>query len=218
MSRCVEMPQRPRELSQVGAIVLAAGASSRMGRPKGALPLADGETIIQRVVRVLLDAGLLRVAVVIGAHPAVAQSLDHTDERIRLLHHPGWADGQLSSLQCGLEALQQDGAVQGAVVTLVDVPLVRTETVRRLLTVWQQTGALIVRPADGVRHGHPVLFDAEVLPALMAADPREGAKPVVRANEAQTVNVHVEDEGAFFDVDTPDDYARALTWNAADPD
>ena len=190
-----------------------------MGHPKGALPLsADGETVIQRVVRVLLDAGLVRVVVVTGAHPAVARSLEPLDARVSLVHHPGWAEGQLSSLQCGLEALQHGGPIQGALMTLVDVPLVRTETVRRLVTVWQETGAPIVRPADGVRHGHPVLFDAALLPDLMAADPREGAKPVVRANEAQTVNVHVEDEGAFFDIDTPDDYARALTWNAADPD
>lgn len=211
-------PARAREVSQVGGVILAAGASSRMGQPKGALPLnAGGETIIRRVVRVLLEAGLTRVVVVTGAHPGVAQSLDHADGRIRLVHHPGWADGQLSSLQCGLLALQQDGAVQGAVVTLVDVPLVRPETVRQLIDVWQRTGAPIVRPMSGVRHGHPVVFGAAVLPALMAADPRDGAKPVVKAHEAQIRNVWVEDEGAFFDVDTPDDYARALQWASADP-
>jgi molybdenum cofactor cytidylyltransferase len=208
-----------RNLSQVGALVLAAGASSRMGRPKGALPLnADGETVIRRVVRVLLDAGLVRVVVVTGAHPEVARSLAPLDARVSLVHHPGWAEGQLSSLQCGLDALQHGGPIQGALMTLVDVPLVRTETVRRLVTVWQETGAPIVRPTDGVRHGHPVLFDRRALAALSAADPSQGAKPVIRSFETQLVNVAVEDEGAFFDIDTPDDYARALRWNAADPD
>ena len=213
------MPAEIRNLSQVGALVLAAGASSRMGRPKGALPLnAAGETVIQRVVRVLLEAGLVRVVVVTGAHPTVARSLAPLDDRVSLVHHSGWAQGQLSSLQCGLEALQQGGPVQGALMTLVDVPMVRTETVSRLLTVWQQTGAPIVRPTDGVRHGHPVLFDRRALAALSAADPSEGAKPVVRSFASQLEHVAVEDEGAFFDIDTPDDYARALTWNAADPD
>lgn len=212
------MPQRARELSQVGGVILAAGASSRMGRPKGALPLnPEGETVIQRVVRVMFEAGVPRVVVVVGAHPGVADSLDRADRRLGIVHHPDWAEGQLSSLQCGLRALRQDGAVEGAIVTLVDVPLVRPETVVQLLKAWQRTGAPIVRPMCGDSHGHPVLFDAAVLPDLLAADPQYGAKPVLRAHEPQIVNVLVEDAGAFFDLDTPDDYARALRMGAPDP-
>ncbi len=215
---CALMQEPPRVPSQLGGIVLAAGASSRMGRPKGALPIGvDGETIIARVVRVLCEAGLPRVVVVTGAHPAVADSLDLSDGRVRVVHHPGWPDGQLSSLQCGLRVLEQEGPVQGVVMTLVDVPLVQTATVATLIEVWTRTGAPIVRPMRGTSHGHPVLFDAAVLPELAAADPQAGAKPVVRAHEAQMANVLVEDAGAFFDVDTPDDYARALTLGAPDP-
>jgi len=107
--------------------------------------------------------------------------------------------------------------VQGVVMTLVDVPLVQTATVAALIEVWTRTGAPIVRPMRGTSHGHPVLFDAAVLPELAAADPQAGAKPIVRAHEAQMANVLVEDAGAFFDVDTPDDYARALTLGAPDP-
>lgn len=212
------MPQQTRKLSQVGGVILAAGASSRMGRPKGALPLnPHGETVIQRVVRVMSEAGVPRVVVVVGAHPGVADSLDRSDGRVRTVHHPGWAEGQLSSLQCGLRALHAHGAVQGALVTLVDVPLVRPETVVQLLEAWQRTGAPIVRPMREDSHGHPVLFDAVVLPELLAADPRHGAKPVLRAHEPQIVNVLVEDAGAFFDLDTPDDYARALRMGSPDP-
>jgi CTP:molybdopterin cytidylyltransferase MocA len=60
----------------------------------------------------------------------------------------------------------------------------------------------------GARHGHPVIFDRAMFAALRAADPATGAKAVVRARQHEIVNVPVEDEGAFVDLDTPEDYRR----------
>ena len=70
--------------------------------------------------------------------------------------------------------------VSGTLLTLVDVPLVTSSTVRAVVKRYRHTGASIVRPTRGDEHGHPVLIDRALFPVLRAADPSEGAKPVVR--------------------------------------
>ncbi|MDH4067033.1 MAG: nucleotidyltransferase family protein [Acidobacteriota bacterium] len=193
----------------IAALVLAAGASSRMGEPKAALPLGSyGHTVLSRGVSTLLSAGLPRIVVVAGAHPgAVRGALGAPDPRVAIIEHREWAAGQLSSMLRGFDAL--DGPLLEAVlVTLVDVPLVSADTVRTLIHAWRTSRALIVRPARGEVHGHPVVFDRRLFAEFRLADPREGAKPVVRAHAADTLNVPVGDEGAFVDLDVPDDYRR----------
>lgn len=195
----------------IGGIVLAAGASSRMGRPKAALPIGPhGQTVLARVVGTLTAAGLPRIVVVAGAHPAAVRgALATRDPRVLIVDHPGWVDGQLTSLLCGLDALRSP-MLEAALVTLVDVPLVAPGTVRAVMHAWRATRAPLVRPARGDEHGHPVIFDAAAFPLLRAADPTVGAKPVVRGFGARIVNVPVDDPGAFVDMDTPEEW-EALT-------
>jgi molybdenum cofactor cytidylyltransferase len=193
----------------IGAIVLAAGASSRMGRPKAALPLGGrGHTVLSMGVEALLSAGVPCVVIVAGAHPdAVRGAIGTRDPRVAVVEHPAWADGQLSSLLRGLDAIDHP-LLEAVLVTLVDVPLVSPDTVRALVAAWRTSGAPIVRPADGERHGHPVLFDRRVFAELRAADPRTGAKPVVHAHAHELIDLPVADEGAFVDLDVPADYER----------
>jgi molybdenum cofactor cytidylyltransferase len=195
----------------ISAIVLAAGASSRMGQAKAALPLGQtGETVAARVVRTLLDGGVPEVVVVAGAHiDAVRAAMPAHEPRARVIEHPGWQQGQLSSLLAGLDAID-DPLLEGAMVTLVDVPLVRSTTVAEVIAAWRRTRAPIVRPADGDRHGHPVMFDRSIFADLRAADPNTGAKAVFAIHRDRIVNVEVKDPGAFEDVDTPEDYRRIL--------
>jgi molybdenum cofactor cytidylyltransferase len=94
-------------------------------------------------------------------------------------------------------------------VVLVDVPFVSADTVRALVDAWRRSHAPVVRPVCGDRHGHPVIFDRAVFDELRHADPALGAKAVVRAHGAAVLDVPVDDAGAFLDVDTPEDYARA---------
>ncbi|MCC7033589.1 MAG: nucleotidyltransferase family protein [Acidobacteria bacterium] len=194
----------------IGAVMLAAGASSRMGRPKAGLPLGcGGHTVLSMGVHALLAAGVPRVVVVAGAHPeAVRRALRLRDRRVQVVDHPGWAEGQLSSMVRGLDALD-DPRLEAVLVTLVDVPMVTPSTVRAIMRAWRQTGAPIVRPARSGEHGHPVLFDRRLFAELRSADPSSGAKPIVRAHASAVLNVPVDDEGAFLDLDTPEDYERA---------
>jgi len=195
----------------IRAIVLAAGASSRMGQPKAALTLGQtGETLIARVIRTLLSGGAPEVIVVAGAHiDAVRGALPRHEPRARMIEHTGWQQGQLSSLLAGLSAID-DPLLEGALVMLVDVPLVKPSTVAAVIAEWRRTRAPIVRPAQGDRHGHPVMFDASVFQDLREADPSVGAKTVFAKHRLRVVNVDVNDPGAFQDVDTPEDYDRLL--------
>ena len=195
----------------ISGIVLAAGASSRMGQAKAALPLGQtGETVVARVVRTLLEGGVPNVVVVAGAHiDAVRAAMPRHESRARVVEHLGWEQGQLSSLLAGLDAID-DPLIEAAVVTLVDVPLVRSSTVAEVIAAWRRTRAPIVRPAEGNRHGHPVIFDRSIFADLRSADPNTGAKAVFAIHRERIINVEVNDEGAFKDIDTPPDYNEVL--------
>ena len=183
-----------------------------MGRPKAALPLADrADTFVHRLARTFLAAGLPDVIVVSGAHDAdVRRALTPADPRVRVAHNHRWPDGQLTSLQTALSAPSRTGRpadLEAFVMTLVDIPLISTGTVAAIVAAWRRTHAPIVRPARGDVHGHPVLFDRVLFDELLAADPHVGAKAVVRAHAREIVDLPLDDDGAFADVDTEDDYA-----------
>lgn len=195
----------------ISGIVLAAGASSRMGRPKAALPLGHmGETMLSRVIRVLLDGGVTGdVVVVAGAHMDAVREAMPDQPRARVVEHPGWQQGQLSSLLAGLAAVD-DPRLEAIAVTPVDIPLVAPATVAAIIAAWRRHRAPIVRPVQGDRHGHPVIFDRSVFDDLRAADLAVGAKAVFAIHKDRVLNVEVADTGAFDDIDTPADYSRLI--------
>jgi molybdenum cofactor cytidylyltransferase len=195
-------------------IVLAAGASSRMGRVKALLPADEaGNTFLSRVVRTFREAHVDDVIVVTGHHrEAVEQEIERRPIPARVIYNPRHEQGQLTSLQAAIGAVDRSG-VDAVVVTLVDVPLVTAATMGRVIAAYQRTHANVVRPVDRTgRHGHPVLFDRGLFGALLSADPRRGAKPIVREQIASGagIEVPVDDPGAFDDIDTPEAYARTI--------
>ena len=190
----------------VVGVILAAGASTRMGRPKLFLPIG-GDTFLTRLGRTLLDAGVDDLVVVAGPeHAAAAESLRAARLPARVVENPRRDEGQLSSVLVGLAVADRPG-VDALLVHLVDVPLVRVTTVRAVLEAFHRTRAPVVRPVVGGRHGHPVLFARRVFDELRRADPSIGAKSVVRAHAANACDVPVDDEGACRDIDTPGEYA-----------
>jgi CTP:molybdopterin cytidylyltransferase MocA len=190
------------------AIILAAGESTRMGRPKALLDDPEGRPFVARLVRTFVEAGIQDLIVVTGRHHAVvaeALTADRLPVHPTLVNNPDPSRGQLSSLLVGLDTAVTGGA-DGILVTLVDVPMVRASTIRAVVDTWTSSHAPIVRPAIGDRHGHPVLFDKAVFDELRRTPLAEGAKSVVRARAAAVVDVRVDDEGCLVDVDTPADY------------
>jgi molybdenum cofactor cytidylyltransferase len=192
----------------IPAIVLAAGKSSRMGRPKGTLPLHGGDTFVTRIVRTFAAAAIEDVVIVVGHDAdAIVDAFSRTDLSATFVENADYEQGQLSSLLAGLRVVDRPGVV-ATLVTLVDVPLVRAETVRAVVGRYLATHAPIVRPVRGGNHGHPVLIDRSLFDPLRHADPRLGAKEIVRAHASSIGDVEVDDDGAFTDIDTRAEYER----------
>ncbi len=196
----------------VASVILAAGASSRMGEPKALLPIGQtGDCFLTRLVSVMREAGIGEVSVVVDpVATAVVTRARAIAPHVTVLENPEPSRGQLSSLIIAIEALEarDEEPPHALLVAPVDVPLVGAATVRQLLDTWQRTRALIVRPERAGRHGHPVLFAREIFDELCRADPSRGARSVVHAHAGRAVDVAVEEEGPFVDIDTPDDYRR----------
>lgn len=205
-----QIVSRDRAAILIPGVVLAGGASTRMGRPKALLPLGS-VTFISHVLATLRAAGLDDLVVVSGTHDAeIGDAVAALGmPGVRVVHNPRHGEGQITSLHAALNAIDHPG-VSAVLVTLVDHPLVKRDTVRRLIDAWLGTRASVVRPVYGGRHGHPVIFARDVFGALWAAPVETGARGVVRSLGGAVHDVAVEDPGVCADVDTPEDYARLL--------
>ena len=203
-------------LTRIVGAVLAAGQSRRMGRPKALLRCgSSGETFVARVVRALAGGGADEVLVV--GRPdddALRRAVRALAGGVRFLENPAAERGQLSSLVVAADDATRAGA--GALLVMpVDMPLVRGETVAAVIAAFRHSRPPIVRATHRGRHGHPVLFSAALFEELRRADPSVGARQVVRAHAADTVDLDVDDAGVLRDVDVASDY-RALF--GADPE
>ena len=190
----------------IPGIILAAGASTRMGRPKALLTLSDGSTFVQAVTASLIDGGVADVLIV--GRPDDRGLRDEVAglPRTRFVENARAEEGQLSSVIAGLNAADRPG-VGAVLVTLVDLPLIKADTVRTLIDTFLTTHALIARTSHRGRHGHPVIFGRRVFDELRHADPQVGAKSVIRTHQPSVLDVEVDDGGVLRDIDTPEDYA-----------
>ena len=193
----------------VAGVILAAGRSSRMGRPKALLRhVPSGHTFVGHLIRIARSAGLEPILVVgrVGEH-GLAAEVGRSGGVLTLNDRAD--EGQLSSIQAGLTAAEAAGA--GAIMILpVDVPLLSTAVLASLLKAAGTSDAPIARASYRGRHGHPVLFARAVFDELLAADRTVGARAVVRSDPGRVTEVEVDDPGVLFDLDTPDDYRRAF--------
>jgi molybdenum cofactor cytidylyltransferase len=203
----------------IPAIILAAGRSTRMGRPKALLPVhPDGPTFVERIVRTVREGGAAD-ALVIGRpdDTALRREIERLHPLARFVENVDADRGQLSSLVAGVDAADHPG-VRGVLVTLVDLPLVTPASVASVLSAFSSSGRPIVRAVHAGRHGHPVLFGRAVFGELRHADPATGAKAVVRAHAADVLNVDVPDPGVLLDIDLPEDYDEMIKGQATETD
>jgi molybdenum cofactor cytidylyltransferase len=186
------------------AILLAAGASRRMGRPKLDL-LVMGKRMSRLVAETFLSAPFDRVRVV----TAPGSPLDlPPDGRLELLENPETRKGIASSIRRGLEGLPPETRV--AALALADLPLVRGETLGRLCLEWETSDRPILYPEYRGGQGHPVFWAASFFDELRSLEGDRGAKGVLERYHHLdlALGVPVDDPGVCLDIDTPDDYAR----------
>lgn len=192
----------------IAALVLAAGASRRMGRPKLLLELG-GVPLIRHVVERAQTADVGDVVVVVGPNRAeIAAALAGT--RARLVDNPDYATGMASSLRVGLQALAPE--TQAVVVVLGDQPFLETAVINRLIATYRASGRPIVVPVYAGQRGNPVLFDRSLFEELARQQGDQGGRAVVAADPARVAEVQVPASLPQRDVDTWEDYqaARAL--------
>jgi molybdenum cofactor cytidylyltransferase len=187
----------------IAGIILAAGASSRMGSPKALLDYR-GETFIQRLVRVL-SAVCDPVIVVLGYH---ADALRPAVPDATIVVNPAPERGQLSSLQTGLAALPPDA--EGFLFTPVDSPAVEIATVERLAAAFRQRdpAAQLVIPRYQGKRGHPVFATRAIANELSALPLTAQARDVIHAHVADTLYIDVDDAGILTDIDDREAYHR----------
>ena len=187
-----------------GAVILAAGASTRMGAPKQLLAL-DGRPLVVRAVEAALASPAWPVVVVLGAH---AEKIRPVLARLPVLiaENPAWAEGMAASIRAGVTTLRQfSRALDGALVALCDQPAFSADTIAQLVAAQRATGRSIATAHYGGRHGAPALFLREHFPALSALTGEEGARALLNGDPTRVASVDL--PALALDLDTPADYA-----------
>ncbi len=187
---------------RVGALVLAAGRSTRMGGPNKLLAEIGGKPLVRIVAEQALASRAAPVIVVTGhERPKVEAAL--AGLRVRFVHNPDYAAGLSTSLKAGLAALPPD--LDGAIVCLGDMPQVTAGLIDRMLDAFDPArGALVVVPIIEGKRGNPVVWSRRFFPDLMALEGDVGARHLIAAHADAVTEVALEDSAALTDVDTPD--------------
>lgn len=195
----------PAPAGPVALLLLAAGASTRMGRPKQLLPY-HGRTLLRRAAETAVASGCMPITLVTGAlHEALVAEVAGLP--IQAIHNADWETGMASSIRAGLAALA-NARPTAVLIMLSDQPLVTPELLRELMARQQLTQAPIVAAAYGDTLGVPAVFDQSVLPDLLALEGAQGANRLIAGRGAAVQRVPF--PAGLFDVDTPEQYAALL--------
>jgi molybdenum cofactor cytidylyltransferase len=201
------------DLTGIGAVVLAAGASTRIGIPKQLLQFR-GQTFLRRAASVALEAGCRPVVVVTGANAAACrESLRGFD--VLEAENQRWESGMSSSVRVGIEALvTANPRIAAIVLMLCDQPFVTRDVIVGLVRAHYETGCSIVASQYGGSYGVPALFGKAHFAELGTLEGAAGAKQVIQKH-LEKVHLLPFPEGEI-DVDTPDDFARLQSTHYSD--
>lgn len=185
----------------IGAVVLAAGRSERMGRPKADLPIPGAKNFLDAILRKVASLRIGDVRVVVGPG-------DSRNGTPGVVVNPDPARGMLSSVQCGLRALPE--GADAVLLWPVDHPRVEIGTIATLLAGRRaHPGAGVIVPVHGGKRGHPVLFAGSALAELASLPEGSNAGEVVHG-QADRIEIEVDDPAIHDDIDEPADYERVF--------
>jgi len=188
----------------ISALLLAAGESKRMGRPKLLLPLG-GSTIIEQAVDNLLGSRVDEVVVVVGYR---AQELGEkiAKKPVKIVRNRRYRQGMSTSLIAGLNAI--DRRAQAVMIALADQPFVESSLIDELLEEFKKHDRGILVPVCQGRRGHPVILSLRYKERLLALRGDVGARQLIEENPDDVLEVPVESDSVNVDLNTPNDYAR----------
>ena len=188
-----------------GLVLLAAGASRRMGKPKQLIEIG-GQPLVVRAAEAALASAAWPVVVVLGAN---AEKIRPLLARLPVLvaENPAWTEGMASSLRAGVDTLRMfSRALDGALVAVADQPAFSADVIARLVAVRGATGQSIVAARYAGRLGVPVLFGQVHFAALAALTGEDGARHFLAEHAGETAAVDLPE--LAVDLDTPEDVAR----------
>ena len=188
----------------IGAVVLAAGRSQRMGRPKMVLPWGE-TTVIGQVVRVLLASGIENVNVVTGgAREDVEFALKGLP--VKTFHNSDYANGEMArTLQVGLCAFGDD--IQAALIVLGDQPQIEQTVVEAVISAYEQGNRFVV-PSYQMHRGHPWLVARTMWNKLLGLRSPKTLRDFMQKHASSIHYVNVDTPSVIQDLDTPADYQR----------
>lgn len=196
----------------LSAIVLAAGDSARMGRPKALLQWR-GKPFLEHVCDALRRCGVEDRVVVLGRDShEILSGWTPAGEKVALNPHP--EHGQLSSLRCGLKEAAE--GAEGFMVCLADQPTVHIDTYRRIIDYWSERREELVIPrafraADSrLKRGHPIIIPAAHRALCFEGPLEKGLHWVTHHSSVKAADLEVRDTEIFRDFDTPEDYEALL--------
>jgi len=188
------------------ALLLAAGESRRMGKPKLLLPFGQ-KTIVEHIVDNILQSRADKILVVLGSHRKEILSKILNRPVLSVVNHR-YKKGMLSSIQAGFAALPKD--TEAALVCLGDQPFIPKTVLDRLIASYERTQKGIVLPVYKNRRGHPVLIDMKHKQEVLKLSPDIGLRALVHNHPQDVLEVKVETPNILKDIDKPEDYAREL--------
>ncbi len=196
-----EVREKPAAAMRVGAVVLAAGRSSRMGGPNKLMALFDGQPLIRRTVERTVASRVASTVVVTG-HQAERVEAAIAGLNAKMVRNPDFGTGLASSLKAGIAALPAD--IGGALIVLGDMPGITAESLDRMIEAFRAAGGRsVVRATHDGRRGNPVLLPRSLFPAVAGLQGDTGARNIVEAEGRSVVDVEI-GVGAALDVDTRD--------------
>lgn len=189
----------------VGLVLLAAGASVRLGRPKQLLTY-NGQTLLNHSIHNALDSGAQPVVVVLGAHAQQLQEKIKKDA-VHLMVNANWQEGMASSIRCGVNYLLETApSVEGLILMVCDQPYVTTSLLNELMEAHEKSGKQIIACSYENSFGPPAFFHQSLFDELLQLKGDIGARSVVRQH-TDMVDV-IPFPGGDVDVDTEADYER----------
>ncbi len=186
-----------------GIILLAAGSSSRLGKPKQLIPY-QGKSLLQHSLQVAVDTGMQPLVAVLGANAELVKK-EVKNQEIRVIINNNWQEGMASSIRNGLQQLLVVAPETSAAIIMVcDQPFVTTTLLIDLVAKYQQTGKPIIASSYDHILGTPALFDKTIFASLLELKGDTGAKKIIKENPdwVETVNFPL----GKIDIDTEADY------------
>ncbi|MEZ4666711.1 MAG: selenium cofactor biosynthesis protein YqeC [Anaerolineae bacterium] len=190
----------------IGAMVLAAGLSKRMGQPKVLLPWSNGKTVVEHIIDQLVLARIPCIWVVTG-HRAGEVRKVITDAGVEATHNAEYASGEmLSSVKAGLRAMPAH--VSAALIVLGDQPQIHPKIITQILAAYAEGKGDIVAPSYRMRRGHPILIDRRYWGEILALPEGGAPRDVIERHKERIAYVMVDTDSVLRDMDTPEAYQQ----------